>query len=254
MSISIAQIALLLCGLSLSSVGCSAAVSNPTPVAAPIATQSTSAVPDARSATVPTESSTLAPSTLAPSTLAPSTLAPSTEQSTTVAARPEPPEASNPWAATALSPNQLQQLAGLLMERDERVLLPTYLPKGFRLDEFKAASKNPNAPPADNYSYYYLQYKGPSGTCLHIDSVSTGMMGAVINATETRSLSTGVAEFEMQIGTGRTGLANPQQIRYSASLKSGYLISTGTGDCQTLPIDEFEPVVQSIRAMEPQNP
>lgn len=149
-------------------------------------------------------------------------------------------------AANLLSADQKAQLAQLGI----KVVLPTYLPSGFQVAQFKSHQKS--SPNITDYTYYNVVYAGPNNTCIE---AGNGYQNTSLATAQERSLRTSVGTFKIQSGTYR----QTSITRHWAELPEGnQVILTGGrlpyggSNCNAIAEQEFDKILQSAEVIAPE--
>lgn len=143
-----------------------------------------------------------------------------------------------------LSTEQLSQLR----ELDMRVIVPTYVPPGFELTEFKIYKGSPSEQRtrADDVSLYWMTFQGENNTCFRLMSGNQGFRDRPENqiSVNTKAFGTitvdyGKSQSRPDVELIQAGIPLPESYR----LDSG--ISSNT-PCKPMPLEEYIKVLQSL--------
>ncbi len=147
-------------------------------------------------------------------------------------------------AASLLTGEQQKQLKQLGI----KVILPTYLPAGFKVTQVEAHKKQNSQDPTD-YSYYTVTYLGPKNTCIE---AGDGYQTLWIANPSKRQLDTKLGKVEIVFGKYRRS----ETIQHWASIgKGSNVIFTGGkvagGRDICLPVSqaEFNQVLKSAAVL-----
>lgn len=158
---------------------------------------------------------------------------------------------ANPIVAIAqvsdslLSADQLIQLKQLGIE----VVLPTYLPEGFKVTYFEAhRQKNPQD--ITDSAYYRISYANANNICIE---VGNGYQAVWITNPSKNQLETALGDIEITYGK----LRGSETMQYWASIKKGrQVIYTGgklsgaRETCNPLGLEDFTKVLKSLTVLE----
>lgn len=167
-----------------------------------------------------------------------STLQSVINEATPIAAIPEVSE-------NLLSTEQLMQLKQLGI----KVVLPTYLPAGFKVTYFEAhGQKNPQD--ITDSAYYRVSYANANSICIEVGS---GYQAVWITNPSKSQLETALGDIEITYGK----LRRSETMQYWASIKNGgQVIYTGgklsgaSEICNPMRLEDFTKVLKSLTVLE----
>lgn len=142
-------------------------------------------------------------------------------------------------AQTSLSLLSAKQIAELRKKPMMPVVVPTYLPNGFRVDKVETyRGKYTNG---DDELGYQIVYRGADGTCLYVGATQSGPRGMTLVG----STSTSLGQLKIY--------KDPQSNKLASFPSTGYgtaLFSPGYGQgCRAVRRDVFTRIVESIRIL-----
>ncbi|HEY9613181.1 hypothetical protein [Allocoleopsis sp.] len=183
----------------------------------------------------------------APTALVSRPLALATTPDTSFAASPAfPKTAIAKNTSNLLSSEQKAQLNQLGMP----IIVPTYLPGGFRLTNF-LAKKERDDYASGEYSWYSMFYQGTNNTCLEV-SANVDPAMSTVNLQKTL-VKTRLGAVEVYSGNVES---KPMIVGlFSLGTKNGYMLRTGAWMPQTLPGGRCNPVsrkeyIQVLKSLE----
>lgn len=160
-------------------------------------------------------------------------------------ASPKTPIAQN--TGSLLSPQQKAQLAQLSMP----IVLPSYLPGGFRLTKFSAEQEQGEV--SGEYSSYSIFYQGANDTCLEFGANSDPAIS--LERLQKTSVETGLGKVKVYSGNVE---GKPMIVGlFSLPNNNGYMLRTGAWMPPTIPgrrcnpvsMEEYIQVLKSLKRL-----